>query len=417
MKAILINLGTRGDINPLIAIGMQLKTRGHDVTLISSGIYENLVNSKGLKFISCSSSYEYLNLINTPNLNRYSQQKMISKFLGYTQDSIKPILNIISVMDTTDTILISTPVMVGAKIASEKLNLPLINICLQPYTIWSVVNPPTTVDSKLHKLPYFLRKIIFDTVDRYFLDRLYLPMNRFRTEIGLQKVKNISSKWMYSNQKLICLFPSWFAKISSDWPKHTETTGFIEYNEDKPLSLEVEDFLANGSPPILFTCGTGVTQAHEFFESSIKIVRELGMRAIFLTQYPEQLPTLNPETEISALYVPLHKVLPKVALIVHPGGIGTSSQAISYKTPQLIIPFYFDQADNGERIEKLSLGMILSQKNYTKNKATKKIKQLLSSDSVKSACEKYSKLINSSNDLAIICDSIEDVFQKSKKIS
>lgn len=410
MKAVLINLGTRGDINPLIAIGMQLKTRGHDVTLISAGIYENLVIAKGLKFISCLSSTEYLNIINTPNLHRYSQQKLISKFLGYIQDSIKPILNIISGIDTTDTILISTPLMVGAKIASEKLNLPLVHICLQPYAIWSVANTPALVDLKVHKLPYFLRKVIFGALDRYFLDRLFLPMNRFRVEIGLKKVKNICSKWIYSNQKLICLFPSWFASIASDWPRHTETTGFIEYSEDKPLPTDLKDFLANGLPPILFTCGTGVTQAHEFFEASVKMVRDLGMRGIFLTQYKEQLPTLNPETEISALYVPLDKVLPKVALIVHPGGIGTLSQAISYKVPQLIIPFYFDQADNGERLEKLGLGMMLSRKKYIKYQAVAEVKELLSSIKVKSAFEKYSGLINSDNDLTRISESIEELF-------
>ena len=410
MKAIMINLGTRGDINPLIAIGMQLKTRGHDVTLISSEIYENLVISKGLNFISCSSKAKYLDHINTPNLHKYSQKKIIVSILEHFQDPLKSIFNIISAECTRETVLISTPLMFSAKIASEKLNLPLVNLCIQPNVIWSVANTTATVGSKVHKFPYFLRKIILGTVDRFFLDRLCLPVNKFRTEIGLKKVTNIFSKWMYSNQKLICLFPSWFASIASDWPKHTETTGFIQYAEDNRLATEVEDFIANGSSPILFTCGTGVTQAHEFFEASVKIVRQLGMRAIFLTLYKEQLPTLNPETEISALYVPLDKVLPKTALIVHPGGIGTLFQAISSKTPQLIVPFYFDQADNGERVEKLGLGQMISRKNYIKPQTAEKITELLSSQSIKSACEKYSSQINSANDLEKICDSIEEVF-------
>ena len=91
---------------------------------------------------------------------------------------------------------------------------------------------------------------------------------------------------MFSAQKIIGLFPSWFATPTPNWPNNIKLSGFVRYEENGVLSDEVSQFLQNGTPPIIFTYTTGMSQGKEFFDTSIQATRILGKRALILTQYP-----------------------------------------------------------------------------------------------------------------------------------
>lgn len=304
----LISLGSRGDINPFISLALALKKRGHNATIITSEVYEKLIADLGLPFISCARAEEYYQAINHPDC--YNPKKNF-KFLAslFNVESIKLLYDIIANFDPKNTALVVPPLGVGARIAHEKLNFPLVSICLQPTGFWSADKPSVfpTGNKTLQKLPYLLRKFIYKTIDRYVIDPVLSPVvNEFRFELGLPKIQKIFSEWSYSPQKVIVCFPDWFAQPAADWPANTILTGFVEYDEDRDQALasEILDFLAAGEAPIVFTYGTFVTQLEHFFKTSIKAARKLGHRFLILTQHPEQLPSLNTENEMFISYVP-----------------------------------------------------------------------------------------------------------------
>ncbi len=67
MKILLVTLGSKGDLHPFLCIGLALKKRGHDVTLISSETFADIITTAGLNFISCSPASAYSDVINNPD--------------------------------------------------------------------------------------------------------------------------------------------------------------------------------------------------------------------------------------------------------------------------------------------------------------------------------------------------------------
>ncbi|MCX6957129.1 MAG: glycosyltransferase [Verrucomicrobiae bacterium] len=415
MNFLLISLGSRGDINPFISLALALKKRGHNATIITSEVYEKLITDLGLSFISCGSAEEYYEVIRHPDL--YDPKKVFFLFEKIVLGSMPLLYRILAGFDPKDTTLVATSLMLGARMAHEKYEFPLITVCLQPQVFWSAEKPSVfpTGSSALQRLPFFLRKIFCVLIDRYLVDRTLSPqVNQFRSTLGLPKIHHILSRWSYSPQKIIGCFPDWFAQPAADWPANLELTGFVHYDEnpDELLAPEILNFLAAGEAPLVFTYGTFVTQGDHFFKTSIEAARKLGRRCLILTQHPEQLPSLNAKNEMLVSYVPLKKLLPHAAAIVHHGGIGTISQALVAALPQLIVPMSYDQPDNAFRLEKLGVSLTIPPKKYSLDRAARTLQKLLDSREIKSQCLHYSKKINFHQAEQQLCKAIEKLSEE-----
>src|SRR5262249_22764637 len=150
------------------------------------------------------------------------------------------------------------------------------------------------------------------------------------------------------------LFPPWYCPAQPDWPPSMEAGAFPLYDPGPEVALddELQDFLHAGGEaarPVVFTPGSGNRQAAAYFERALAATRRLGRRAIFLTPHRAQVPAQLPQDVLWHPYVPLRQLLPRVAALVHHGGIGTTAEALRAGVPQLVIPLAFDQFDNGAR--------------------------------------------------------------------
>lgn len=117
----------------------------------------------------------------------------------------------------------------------------------------------------------------------------------------------------------------WFAEPQPDWPKNTEVTNFLFFDESdkKPISPELEKFMAEGKPPVVFTAGTAVSDAASFFKASAEACDRLNTRAVFLSRYTEGIPDHLPSGIFHCDYAPFSKLFPYASAVVHHGGIGT----------------------------------------------------------------------------------------------
>ncbi len=399
MNVLLITHGSRGDIHPFIGLGVALKKQGQKVTVISIDLYESLVLAAGLHFISCGTNEDYYTGIHHPDAYSLNQKKTFQLIADYLIFStMRSVYQIVCDFDPKKTILVASHMMYGARLAHEKLNFPLLTVCLQPFTLWSVKQPPIGIDGvAYHWLPYGVRRCIFSMFDRFLLDKtLAKPLNLFRQSLELAPVQQIYSRWSYSPQKVIGLFPSWFATPAKDWPPNTELASFIQYDEapNEALPPDALAFLAAGDKPILLTYGTAVTQSDDFFIHGLEAARTLGLRCIILSVHQAHVPVLQTHTELYISYVPLQKILPHCAVILHAGGIGTIAQALAAGIPQLIVPFLNDQPDNAFRLAKLGVALNIPSYQWNKVKAIAGIRKLLTDPKIKFNCEQYAKKID-----------------------
>jgi UDP:flavonoid glycosyltransferase YjiC (YdhE family) len=189
---------------------------------------------------------------------------------------------------------------------------------------------------------------------------------------------------MHSPQLNLCLFPDWFARPQPDWPPQTQLTGFVYYDrqgDGDDLPNTVNEFINAGSPPIIFTPGTAMKHANQFFLDCVEACGRLRRRGILLTGHPEQLPDELPADIRHFAYLPFSKVLPRTAALVHHGGIGTTAGAIAAGIPQVIRPMAHDQPDTAARVERLGIGVSLPPGKFNAASLAGKLDTLMTSRS------------------------------------
>ena len=277
-----------------------------------------------------------------------------------------------------DAVLIANPGALAARIAHDKHGTPLVSLVLQPGVIPSSLAPPV-MPGGLSLPRWALRpvgKLYWRGLD-FVGDWLVCgKLNRFRAELGLPPVRRLF-QWWNSPQQVIALFPDWYGPKQADWPPQFETTAF-----PRPalgdLPAEVAEYCRAGEPPIVFTFGTGMKHGAAKFRYAIEACAKLGRRGILLTKYPEQLSEALPDTIRHFPFAPFAALFPGCAAVVHHGGVGTTAAALAAGTPQVILPFAFDQEDNGDRVTRLGVGAYVKPRRINAATLTAALRKVLS---------------------------------------
>lgn len=413
MNILLAALGSTGDVHPIIGLAIALKKRGHKVSMIASPYFQSLIESVGVEFIALGSIEQYLAALENPEMwNPKHGFKFVVK--DCVLPMMRPLYDIITSYDPNKTIVAATSLCLGARLAQEKHKFPLATIHLQPSVIRSAYRTPMLPGVKLPKhLPPIVIKLLYSAIDFFLIDKLFGPvLNKFRKELGLSNVNSIMGHWINSPEKVIGLFPEWFASPEKDWPQNTELTGFINFDavkENEKLADEIADFLGEKDQSLIFTAGTAMKYAKDFFQTSIQATLKLGKRALLLTKYASQLPDKLPSTIKHVEYIPFSLVLGKIGTFVHHGGIGTCGQALSAGVPQLIMPISYDQPDNAARLENLGVASVIYPENYNTETASQKLSFLLNSAKISEQCQIIQKRIDFTKALNTSCEAIENL--------
>lgn len=259
------------------------------------------------------------------------------------------------------------------------------------------------------RLPRPLKRLLLTLLDRAADHALAPAANALTGALKKPPVRRIMTRWWHSPQRVIGLFPEWFAPPQPDWPEQTVLTGFPLYDEAASVETDrkVDRFLDTGSPPVIFVPGSANRHASRFFAAAAEASHLRGSRAIFLTHYVEQVPKDLPEGVCHFDYAPLGRLLPRAAALVHHGGIGTAAQGLSAGRPQLVMPMAFDQHDNAQRLERLGVGCTLRPNKLKGKLVARLLDQLLESSAVNSRCIDLAGRLRTKRSITQTCDLIE----------
>jgi rhamnosyltransferase subunit B len=358
MHAILASVGTDGDINPYVGLGIRLLARGHRVTLLANEHFRDLAAQHGLTFHAMISNEEYEEFLGHPDvwhpiktLRRTAQWGI--RFLD------RQYAMLAELAQTADAVLVASVGVMGARLVQEKLGRPLASVILQPWMILSISAPPVMPGGLTlpRWAPRLAGKLYWRLVNAVGDLPVGRPLNLLRAGLGMKPVRCIFD-WWNSPDLVIGLFPDWYGPPQADWPPQIKLAGFPLYDggaaEDLPAP--VLEFCRAGSPPVAFTFGTGMMHAEKLFRAALEACRMLGLRGVFLTKYASQLPAPLPASVLHCAFAPFQKLFPLCAAVVHHGGVGTTAKALTAGTPQLLIPLAFDQMDNAARVRRLGMG-------------------------------------------------------------
>jgi rhamnosyltransferase subunit B len=363
VRVCLVTLGSAGDVHPMLALGQGLQSRGHAVTLMANPAWAELVQRTGLDFEPVGDPADSRATVAHPKL-----WHPIDGFGVMWRYLLRPALaptyqRLAALAEEGRCVVIANPVAMGARLAQEKLGLPLITAYTAATMLRTVHDPMTLAPWRVPPwMPRSLRRAAWSLLDRYKLEPLVRPaLDALRREIGLPpQTESVFGRWMHSPQAGVTLFPQWFAAAPPDWPPQVVQGGFTLYEGDaQAVPPEVRAFIEQGAAPVVFMPGTAAQAAAPFFAAAVQACRATGQRGLLLGAVPQALKAQLPNSMLAADYAPFAWLLPRARALVHHGGIGSCAQALRAGIAQLVVPQAYDQFDNAMRLERLGVGLTL----------------------------------------------------------
>ncbi len=396
----------------MLGIALELLHRGHDVTFLANPVFESQAKAGGLNFAPVGTESDY-QFVWDPNTWRWWRIATAFK-KGWLPFMLPTYEAIAAHSKPTGTVLVANSVAAGAQFAQEKFSLPLV-----------MVTPNRLLFENLDDAPNFgpfqspprwfgrAGRRVHRRLTDVFVDRCIVDgVNAVRSDLGLPPRKRFLSSWVQSAERVVGLWPEWFAKKQSSWPRELVLAGFLNYDRDKLETVDGISALTNDgskSAPIVFTCGSAMTHAQAFLDVAIEVHRNLERPVIVVTDRRFQPPSPIPPGVSYSPYVPFRRLLPRVSAIVHHGGIGTCSAALAAGIPQLIAPLAYDQFDNAEVCEKLGVARRVSRHLFTPRRVSRWLRLMLSSTHVSECCRKLAQRIDSVAAMSCACDAVQGV--------
>jgi MGT family glycosyltransferase len=413
MRIIISTFGSFGDIHPYMSLAMELQTRGHEPVLATMEYYREKIQDAGLSFYPVRPNIQQPKEQEQELIEKIMDPKKGPKFL--TEEVIFPgvresYADLLEAVKDAD-LLITHPAAPAGPLVGRKTGMPWISTVLAPLSFYSAHDMPVPPfwqwTSKLRLLGPRFTKFFLDTMKSQYQAK---AVTSFRDELGIPNHGNPMFDGQHSPTCVLALFSRVFAQPQPDWPSHSHVTGFCFYDgrHEPQMSRELNNFLDEGPPPVVFTLGSSaVWVAQDFFHESIEAVKKIGRRAILLIgDERNRLPQL-PANVFAADYAPYQQLLPRAAAVVHHGGVGTTSQGLLAGVPTLIVPFAFDQSDNADHARRLGTSLTVYRQNYKAPRVARELERLLSESSFVERARSVSEFLKQENGAATAADIIE----------
>lgn len=422
MRIILSNIGTFGDINPLIAIALELKRRGHVPVLAVPAVFEGKIRPLGLEFHAVRPDIDPTNttLIGMIYDVKKGTERGLREFLfPVLHLTYEDLLDAATSPERADLLLLGELNYAGPLVA-ETTGIPWASYVLAPLSFFSAFDPPVLpmyprlarADSKVPGLGRAIKRLA-----RFVSRKWPQPIYDLRAELGLERGSNPLFDAKHSPYLVLALFSRVLGTEQKDWPPNAKITGFCFYDSDAgnaALPAHLEQFLAAGPAPVVFTLGSAaVLAAGKFYEYSAKAAIRLGVRAVLLIgsdqrNRPRQ---ALPDTICVAEYAPFSALFPRAALVVHQGGVGTTAQCLRAGKPMLIMPYSHDQPDNARRMRRLKVARVIQRENYTPVRVARKLKAMLEEPLFAERAAQVAEQLKNEDGIRSACDALEELFR------
>lgn len=412
LNVLLVAIGSHGDVHPFVAIGQAMRQRGHRVRMVANPYFSSLITAAGLDFTPVGTEAEHRQIHADPSLWRASSGMRAT--LQVACRYLRPVYQAISAANEPGvTVVVYSSLALGARVAQERFGIPSATVHLSPVLFGGVSAPPTLAGVQI---PAWAPRIVWRVANKISVVRsasiMAEPLRAVMKEAGLPL--DLGNWQWESPDRMIGLFPAWFAGPQPGWPAQARLTGFpmFDQRESAPIASDLSEFLTADDPPIAFTPGSGMWSGAKFFAESVRLCTQLGRRGLLLSLNEGHIPRDLPPAIRHVRYAPFSGLFPRCAAIVHHGGIGTLAQAMAAGIPQLLTPFAHDQFDNANRLCQFGVARSLPASRYRASRAAPLLTELLESAEVANACRTAAAHFPDSHALPQTCALIEDVAQQ-----
>ncbi|MBI4623327.1 MAG: glycosyltransferase family 1 protein [Verrucomicrobia bacterium] len=411
-RIVLVTFGSLGDLHPAIALALGLQQRGHRAEIATNEFYRAKITALGLPFhplrpdLSLSDEAMVRRIMDGSGGSEYLMRELVFP-------SVRGMYADLAAVATTADLLVTGELVCAAPLLAEKTGVNWVFQALSPISFFSVSDPPLLPGPSgtrfLQSLGPAANRCIYATA-KLVSHSWSAPVRALRRELALPPGGSPLFEGKYSPRLNLALFSAVLQPPQPDWPANTVQTGFLFHDEGESapaLPIAVEDFLAAGEPPIVFTLGSAaVSLARDFYAQGARAAESLGRRALLLLGKNPPPPSL-PRSILAWDYLPYARVFPRAAAIVHQGGVGTTAHALRAGRPMLVVPFAHDQFDNAARVVRLGVARTLARSRCQAARLASELAALSGDPRHARVAGELGAQVRAENGVARACDALE----------
>jgi len=350
VRVLLAGFGSRGDVQPLIALGGGLQARGHDVRLLGSPNARRLAEARDLPFEPLGLDFHELL---QEHADAAAHPVRTFKTLG---SALRTQIDLLfegtsAAMEDVD-LAVGAPLALALSSAGEALGVPTRILLYAPLVHRTSVYPP--IHLPLHGLPGTLNRALYSLNDAAFRVLVGGSVRRWRDRWELPVERSMMRVAFPAERCLLVTDPD-LSPLPDDVNGPVQTAGLHLPQAAEPLDPAIEAFLAAGPAVYVGFGSMPDADARTTTEIVVEASRRAGVR-VLLSRGWAQLGGGTPDHVLTVGATPHGALFPRLAGVVHHGGSGTTHSAARAGVPQLVIPHLMDQYYWRLRIDALGLG-------------------------------------------------------------
>jgi sterol 3beta-glucosyltransferase len=409
--------GSRGDIQPFLALALGLVKNGHQVTFAAPENFKDFVESYGINYFPLYGNME--KLLYSPEALKILKSGSTFTLVRHLQksgDEIRPKINqdLLKASQDTDVLITSTLNLFYVASIAEKLNKK-----------WAILfpNPPGTPTREfpfpdLDFMDFPLYNILtYKLVSFVYWQSYKKRVNEFRKSLGLQPaMKNMLHSFIKNKILTLYNFSQELIKQPKDWGSHCQITGYLTLTNKQPdnnsenFQNEISEWLQNGEKPIYIGFGSIPVPDPTLLSSILnEMLLNTNLRVILCKGWSE-IPNLPTNSNLLVVdYINHQWLLPKCRVSIFHGGAGTLAATLEAKIPAIIISIFGDQSMWGKIVERKKIGIHIPFKNLTTKRLLKAINDT-GSEAIKLNSLTVGQKINAEDGLKLTIEKLESYF-------
>lgn len=420
-KITMLTVGSLGDVQPYVALGAGLKDAGYNVRLATHEKFQDLIRSNGLSFFPVAGDPK-ATLEAEVGQRWLGSGKNPLTFMKTMMDAAHPVMwqlmtDYWNACQDTDLVLFHTLAALSAVSICEKLNIPGCPAYL--HHVHPTRSYPSAATAPLPILGGVYNKLTYSLTGAIFW-RLMRPVaNRWREEVlnlPPWPKKSPFNEWLKEKKTSLYGFSPHVIPKAPEWGDEVHITGywFLERPTDWHPPDDLLDFLESGSPPVFIGFGSMVDHnPEEVTEMVLKALSLSGQRGVLLSGWGGLGYADLPGTIFKIDSVPFDWLFPKMSVVVHHGGAGTTAAGLRAGVPSVIVPFFADQPFWAWRVQELGVGpKAVSRKKLSAERLAAAIKEAFGNKEMRRRAATLGQAIRSENGVEQAFRIIKDHFSK-----
>jgi UDP:flavonoid glycosyltransferase YjiC (YdhE family) len=350
MRLLLSTHDSRGAVEPLAALAVQLRALGAEVVVCAPPDQEfvDLLDGVGVPLVPFGDSWGAMVADPTPSE---------AKLRRYLDDLIAAQFDTVAAAAQGCDLLLATgfaPVTAGTRSVAERLGIHYAYASFQPTILPSPHRPPSAYAGQF-PLGLIDNRVLWQ-MEAQNMDGLFSEtLNGHRASWGLPPINELRD-YAFTDHPLLAVDP-----ILGPWQEGSDfevvQTGAWLLVDERPLAAALVAFLDAGPPPVYVGFGSmAMRAAKDIARVAIEAVRAQGHRVLLSRGWADMTPIDDGDDCFAVGEVNHQALFGHVAAVVHHGGAGTTTTAAQAGTPQVIVPQGADQPYWASRVTQLGIG-------------------------------------------------------------